>query len=78
MSKRLLLLRKAGKYRQWLLQPLLRVGQDRGDTIKFGPLGATRMACQEAVMNQETNMDAPARSVRSWTIIFVSWFITAS
>jgi len=25
-----------------------------GDRIKFGPLGATRMACQEAVMNQET------------------------
>lgn len=24
-----------------------------GETIKFGPLGATRMACPEAVMNQE-------------------------
>jgi heat shock protein HslJ len=25
-----------------------------GNAIKFGPLGATRMACPEAVMNQET------------------------
>ena len=25
-----------------------------GESIKFGPLGATRMACPEAVMNQET------------------------
>jgi heat shock protein HslJ len=25
-----------------------------GDAIKFGPLGSTRMACPEAVMNQET------------------------
>jgi heat shock protein HslJ len=26
----------------------------KGDTIKLSPLGATRMACPEAVMNQET------------------------
>jgi heat shock protein HslJ len=25
-----------------------------GDSIKFGPLGSTRMACPEAIMNQET------------------------
>jgi heat shock protein HslJ len=26
----------------------------RGNTLKLSPLGATRMACPEAVMNQET------------------------
>jgi len=34
----------------------------RGDAIKLGPLGATRMACPEAAMNQETKYLQPLQA----------------
>ena len=43
--------------------------QRQGDALSFGPIAATRMACPEAVMNQETAFLAVLESVASyqWT-----------
>ena len=36
------------------MQPLFGPTQVAGNEIKLGPLGSTRMACPEPIMNQET------------------------
>jgi len=39
-----------------------------GNAISFGPAMATRMACPEAVMNQETKFFQALEAVKSWEI----------
>jgi len=38
-----------------------------GESIRFGPLGATRMACVEAVMNQEAKYLEALRDAERFT-----------
>jgi heat shock protein HslJ len=40
----------------------------KDDTISFGPMAGTRMACSPAVMNQENKFHAALETVRSWSI----------
>jgi putative lipoprotein len=40
----------------------------RDDGITFGPLGSTRMACPQAVMDQEQRFLGALESVRTWRI----------
>ena len=39
-----------------------------GDKIRFGALGATRMACPAAVMDQESRFLAALELVRRWRV----------
>jgi putative lipoprotein len=39
-----------------------------GDTIAFGAIASTRMACPRAVMEQESKFFAALRSARTWRI----------
>jgi len=39
-----------------------------GDTIAFGPLASTRMACTPAVMQQESRFFAALREARTWRV----------
>jgi heat shock protein HslJ len=40
----------------------------KGDTISFGPMAGTRMACSPAIMDQENKFHAALETVRSWSI----------
>ena len=40
----------------------------KGNSIQFGELASTRMACPEALMNQEDRFLQALRDVRSWKI----------
>ena len=42
--------------------------QRRGDSLSFGPLAATRMACPEAVMNQESGFFAVLESLGTFEV----------
>jgi heat shock protein HslJ len=39
-----------------------------GEQISFGPLGATKMACAEALMDQEARLFHALESAERWTI----------
>jgi heat shock protein HslJ len=39
-----------------------------GDQMSFGPLGSTKMACAEALMDQETRFFQALESAERWTI----------
>ena len=39
-----------------------------GDSIAFGPLASTRMACAEALMNQERNYMAALAQAKQWEV----------
>lgn len=39
-----------------------------GPALRFGPLGATRMACPQAVMDQEQRFFAALDATRAWRI----------
>lgn len=40
----------------------------KGDTISFGPMSGTRMACSPAVMDQENKFHAALETVKSWSV----------
>lgn len=40
----------------------------KGDTISFGPMAGTRMACSPAVMDQENKFHAALETVKSWSV----------
>jgi heat shock protein HslJ len=39
-----------------------------GESMTFGPLGSTRMACPESVMNQETRYPAALQGAERYTV----------